>query len=387
MRTCGWAIALLVVGCRPPEPPQFSRSAELQALSEFAEADDGESVKLWQGLQTQIEAELAQRCGTPLAPVVLGDPEADRARLKLGAQVYAYRCQQCHGVGGTGQSSLTQYLDPKPRDYTKGIFKFTSTPYNAKPRRSDLLRTVRRGVSGTSMPSFDDLDPEDLEAVVDYVIYLSQRGELEQELVQLAQDEEELADDLVQESVDTVRNRWTEAQSQLVMPVTPMPAMTADTIAKGRELYLQQVCNKCHGVDGRGGLAGNIEIGKDAWGHETAAADLTSGLYRGGGRPIDIYRRIYSGINGTPMPGFAQTLANEPDNFWYLVHFIRDTGERRRRNLSPEAAPAQPAAPTPPEVPAAEPAVEPAAEPETAPDSKAAAAARSADSISSVPQS
>ena len=63
-------------------------------------------------------------------------------------------------------------------------------------------------------------------------------------------------------------------------------------------------------------------------------------MYRGGGRPIDIYRRIYSGINGTPMPGFAQAFANDPDNIWYLVHFVRDTGERRRRNLPPPATPA-----------------------------------------------
>ena len=76
-------------------------------------------------------------------------------------------------------------------------------------------------------------------------------------------------------------------------------------------------------------------MGKDAWGHDAAAADLTSGMFRGGGRPIDIYRRIYSGISGTPMPGFAQVFAKSPDDIWYLVHFIRDMGERRRRNLPP----------------------------------------------------
>jgi mono/diheme cytochrome c family protein len=330
-------MAFSLVGCRPQEAPQFSRSAEFQSLLELAEND--EDRKLWEGLQGQIEAELAQRCGTPLAPIVFGDPQADRARLQQGAQVFIFRCQQCHGITGNGQGTVAQYLDPKPRDYTKGIFKFTSTPYGAKPRRSDLLRTLRRGVTGTSMPAFDDLAPEDLEAVIDYVIFLSQRGELEQDLVVLAQDEEELAPELVQESVDTIRGRWAEAESQLVMPATPMPPLTAETIAKGRDLYLQQACNKCHGIDGRGGLAGNIEIGKDSWGQVAAAADLTSGMYHGGGRPIDIYRRIHSGINGSPMPSFQQAFANEPDNIWYLVHFIRDIGERRRRNQPPEVQP------------------------------------------------
>ncbi len=194
------------------------------------------------------------------------------------------------------------------------------------------------------MPSFDDLDPEDLNAVADYVIHLSQRGEFGQQMVALARDELELPPATIQSSADAIRDRWKEAQTQIVMPATPMPAATPETIAKGQALYLQQVCNKCHGVDGRGGLAGNIDIGKDAWGHSGAAADLTSGMYRGGGRPVDIYRRIYSGINGTPMPGFAQAFANDPDNIWYLVHFVRDTGERRRRNLPPPPEPA-PAAP------------------------------------------
>jgi len=353
-------ILLLLAGCSPQQAPQFSPSGDMRSMANDA-ADDDER-KLLEKLQQQIETELAQRFGTPTAPIVFGDPKADRTNLARGAQVFAYRCQQCHGVNGDGQGPVAKYLSPPPRDYTKGIFKFTSTPYGAKPRRADLLRTLRQGVHGTSMPSFDDLDPEDLNAVADYVMYLSQRGEFGQQLVALAKDELELPPATIQSSVDAIGDRWKEAQTQVVMPATPMPAMTPETIAKGQALFLQQVCNKCHGADGRGGLAGNIDIGKDAWGHSGAAADLTSGMYRGGGRPIDIYRRIYSGINGTPMPGFAQAFANDPDNIWYLVHFVRDTGERRRRNLPPPATPD--AAVPPPAVPSTPPPTEapPAAE-------------------------
>jgi mono/diheme cytochrome c family protein len=355
-----WPLVCSVfVGCRPQEPPRFTPSKDVKSLLEFSEnADDR---KVWEGLQAQIEAELTKRCGTPLAPVVFDKPEADRTQLERGAEVYALRCQPCHGVDGNGLGPVAGYLSPKPRDYTKGIFKFTSTPYGEKPRRSDLLQTIRRGVTGTAMPAFENLSPEDLNAVVDYVILLSQRGELEHELAALAEEEEELDPEFVQESVDSIRQKWAEANSELVMPVTPMPPMTPETIAKGHELYLQQVCNKCHGLDGRGGLAGNIEIGKDAWGHETAAADLTSGMYRGGGRPIDIYRRIYSGINGTPMPGFAQAFSEQPDNIWYLVHFVRDMGERRRRNLPPGIGPVE--EPPPASKPAAEPSTPPASPP------------------------
>ncbi len=328
---------VVVVGCSPPQVLQFTPSAELRAMTDGVE-DATEKATL-QKLQQQIEKEMEDRFGKPAKPIVFGDPKADRSTLEHGAEVYAYRCIQCHGVNGDGKGAVAQYLAPQPRDYTKGIFKFTSTPYGSKPRHSDLVNTLRRGIRGTSMPTFDDLDPADLAAVVDYVIYLSQRGELEQKIVTIAKDDEALPPEAIQGAVDEIAGRWKEAQSQTVMPVTAMPTMTPETVARGRELYFQQVCNKCHGLDGRGGLAGGIDIGVDSWGHKGAAADLTSGMYRGGGRPIDIYRRIYSGINGTPMPGFSQVFAKDPDSIWYLVHYVRDLGERRRRNQPPPKDP------------------------------------------------
>ena len=230
---------------------------------------------------------------------------------------------------------MATHLNPRPRDYRPGIFKFTSTPYGSKPRKTDLLRTVRRGVTGTSMPSFDILPAAEQEAVVDYVIALSLRGELERELAVLADDEEEIDPEYVDELAEEILERWQAARGQRVTPVTPMPTMTAETVTLGHKLFLQSACNKCHGKDGRGGSLGNVDVGQDVWGHRAAAADLTSGMLRGGERPIDIYRRIYAGINGTPMPSFATAFAEEPDSVWYLVHFIQDLSQRRRRNLPP----------------------------------------------------
>ena len=109
------------------------------------------------------------------------------AHLKRGAEVYSRYCIQCHGVTGDGNGVAAAYLIPKPRDYRPGIFKFTSTTYGAKPLREDLLRTVRRGIRGTSMPSFSLLAPKDLEAVVDYVLALTHRGELETQLAEEAE--------------------------------------------------------------------------------------------------------------------------------------------------------------------------------------------------------
>ncbi|OYW20909.1 MAG: hypothetical protein B7Z55_06480, partial [Planctomycetales bacterium 12-60-4] len=76
--------------------------------------------------------------------------------------------------------------------------------------------------------------------------------------------------------------------------------------------------------------------GADAWGHQTRAADLTSGMLHGGPRPEDIYLRIYNGINGTPMPGFANALKDEPDTIWDLVAYVTYVSGSRRRGESPE---------------------------------------------------
>ena len=53
-------------------------------------------------------------------------------------------------------------------------------------------------------------------------------------------------------------------------------------------------------------------------------------MLRGGQEPIDVYRRILNGINGSPMPGFRNALQSEPDTIWHLVAFVLDVNNRRR---------------------------------------------------------
>lgn len=329
--------ALAFTGCHRAVPPSFSPGEELLKLTE--ELEDEEEMAIYQDLQGQVTAVLHEHTGTPEKPLLLGNREptdAEKGQLKRGYQLYSKYCVQCHGVNGDGNGAVAEHLSPKPRNYTHGIFKFTSTPYGHKPRRSDLIHTIRRGVTGTSMPSFERFSKEDLEAVVDYVLVLTYRGELERTLAMIAYDDEELPDEEgIEEVVESILQPWRDSSNELVMPMTMMPRMTEESARVGHQLFLKHACNKCHGVFGRGGSMGNVEVGADAWGYKTAAADLSSGMFRGGGRPLDIYRRIHSGINGTPMPAFEKLFAENPDAIWQLVHFIKQTGNRRRLGLEP----------------------------------------------------
>jgi mono/diheme cytochrome c family protein len=323
-------ILMAASSCRDKHDNIFVSSKESHALSNEAQID--------------VKRELRSLVGTfdePLLPASAEDGIAARAeheRLLQGQAVYQARCVQCHGLTGDGNGSAAYAMYPKPRDYRKGIFKFTSTPYGSKPARSDLVRTVKFGIRGTSMPDFKFLPVNEIEAVIDYVLYLSQRGQLEEQMVSIADFEGTVTKELVEQEgiVNVVTERWKEAEGQQIVPFSSQPVFTAEHVRRGKEAFLTKGCSKCHGDDGRGqtpdNLAGNL---KDSWGNVTRAADLTSGMLHGGPRPLDIYRRIYSGINGTPMPGFGNAFQSEPETLWDLVAYVMYVSGRRRSGDSP----------------------------------------------------
>jgi mono/diheme cytochrome c family protein len=215
------------------------------------------------------------------------------------------------------------------------VFKFTSTTYGSKPLREDLIRTLRRGIMGTSMPSFDILSQKELEAIVDYVLVLTHRGELERSLAEEAEFESAIDPARVPEIVEGIVGKWKQARSEVVYPRAPMPEFNEETIAAGKNSFLTVGCNKCHGDDGRGQTKENI--GVDSWGNPTKAADLTSGMLRGGTDPLDVYRHIEAGINGTPMPAFRTTFDQNPQEIWNLVSYVYSVSDVRRKGITPEA--------------------------------------------------
>jgi mono/diheme cytochrome c family protein len=315
---------LLVLGCEQAPIVEFKPNSQVAELSPE--------------LQTKIRQVLDAECGTVLHPKLLGNDKLSTEHLLFGRDVYLRRCAQCHGATGDGQGVAAEWLNPKPRDYRLGKFKFSSTPFDNRPLRSDLVRTLRSGIPGTSMPSFPLLPAKEIEAVVDYVLVLSRRGELEVQLGAEADASQELPDDMIAELKTLVIERWTSAETKATYPLTGEPKFTAEQVAAGKQAFLSKGCSKCHGEDGRGqtidNLKGNL---KDAWDHPTKAADLTSGLLHGGRKPEDVYRRIYNGITGTPMPSFQSALAKEPETFWNLVSYVLYVSNRRRAGEIPEA--------------------------------------------------
>jgi mono/diheme cytochrome c family protein len=312
---------LIGSGCRQEPIGAFVPSKRVAKLSEK-----------FQGEITQV---LTTKTGKAGEPKLLGQLDLPKGYLKHGFEVYSRNCLPCHGFTGDGNGPAATYLLPKPRDYRPGIFKFTSTSYGAKPLREDLLRTIRRGIAGTSMPAFPLLPPKDAEAVVDYVISLSMRGELEGLLADSAEFNGSIDQAEVPQMTEKLVSLWAEGKSKVVYPVAPMPVFSNKDIEEGQSAFLSQGCSKCHGNDGRGQTADNI--GVDAWGNPTKAADLTSGMLRGGTEPLDIYRHIDAGINGTPMPSFRKSFEKNPETMWKLVAYVLYMSNDRRKGVIPDA--------------------------------------------------
>ena len=252
-----------------------------------------------------------------------------------GRRLYAQNCQECHGMYGAGDGPRSTEMVPQPRDYRHGVFKFSSVRAPARPRRDDLRRTLEHGLPGTLMESWSELlGAGEREALIDRVRWIAMRGEVERWLVASWVTDDDLPGASIEEAYREVWDRWLTADESFVAMPDPIPPATAESIARGEALFHDAAtanCASCHGDRGRGDGTQAIEVAPDGtrrtlivdeWGRPAWPTDLTTGIFRGGTRPIDVYRRIYCGIPGTPMPGLADTMDEQA--LWDVVHYVRD---------------------------------------------------------------
>jgi len=214
---------LVLVGCDRP-PTQFESNVVQRVVLE-----QQTGVGLQQAT-ADVDAALLALFGTPDQPIVpavlttLVDEENIRrasggvASGEDGQHVGLYRehCAVCHGLNGSGRGPAAALQNPYPRDFRRGTFKFKSTPRGQQPTRSDLLRTLVAGEPGTSMPSFAALLEEDREALVDYVMFLAVRGQLERELLSLAAREYDYGDEPLQAAERLFAAEASAAEPQLI---------------------------------------------------------------------------------------------------------------------------------------------------------------------------
>jgi mono/diheme cytochrome c family protein len=251
----------------------------------------------------------------------------DFLRIPSGKQNYEIHCIGCHGPTGDGGGHAARYLDPRPRNFRRGLFKFTSTPAGARPQRRDLFQTITRGLAGSSMPEFRLVNEEKRWDLVEYVRWLSMKGEFEDLMLSDAWDNEELPD--AAEMADIVRTRWDPENLATVFPGTAEPPNDAESIERGRRIFndaAKATCFTCHGPEGRGdGVTASSY--NDDWGYPIRPRDLAAGTFRAGATGADLYRTIATGIKGTPMGSFDGALSAA--EIWDVVHFIQSLSKSK----------------------------------------------------------
>jgi cytochrome c oxidase cbb3-type subunit 2 len=215
-----------------------------------------------------------------------------------GAKVYGRYCAGCHGVAGDGKGPAADMLTVKPRDFTKGVFKFGSVPSGQLPTDEDLYRIITRGVYRTSMPEWSLLTERERMAVIAYLKGFSPE--------------------------------WAKHGSgeSVFIPKPPATLGTPESVARGKELYDMLGCRACHGVSGRGDGPSAKTLDPDVWGNPQKPFDFTSGRLKSGPAPQDVYRTFMVGVGGTAMPAFGDVFQN-PDgetfrkgDAWHLVSYI-----------------------------------------------------------------
>jgi mono/diheme cytochrome c family protein len=339
---------LATAGCGKPLPTMYPSSRYTNGEITTNHAADDAKVPFAVPPVVQARIDRAVNEAYP-APWIWSAEERSkderRGTLAQGHQLYQRHCVHCHGMSGDGRGPTADSLNPVPRDFRRGIFKWKSTAGKSKPTHDDLVRTLKFGAVGTSMPPFILLPNDELNTLAQYVTYLSQRGEFEwnllvryseelwteEEILEAVQKkEEDVVAEVVEEVAERIDETWADAADDVVEAedvdlAEPGSSEFEDSVTRGRELFLGPAlgCTKCHGQDGRSVAKLSSADSLDAWGRINPPRDLTLGLYRGGNRPIDLYRRIHEGIAGSSMPSQSSNKNVTKAELWDVVQFLR----------------------------------------------------------------
>lgn len=231
----------------------------------------------------------------PTKPKLAKTPEA----IEKGRLTFFKRCSFCHGLLGDGNGPAAQFLEPRPRDFTPGTFKFRTTQSGELPLDENLFRTISRGLKGTAMQAFDN--------------EVIKNGLTEEERWQVIFFIQTFAQEFSDPELDPYKKIMTPSMQKI--------PYSEESVAKGKQVFEKAKCWECHGKGGKGDGFATLDK-KDDWGFPIRIRNLTQPWkIKAGAEVEDIFTRLSTGINGTPMPSFIDSLKEEER--WHLANFIK----------------------------------------------------------------
>ena len=208
---------------------------------------------------------------------------------EAGKQLYFRYCWGCHGFRGDGNGENAPYLNILPRNFVAATFKCRSTPTGTLPTDDDLYNAIDRGFNNSNMPSWIVLTDQNR---VDLIAFIK-----------------------------TLSPRWKTDKAGTPITVPPEPKLTIASIKHGQELFQKLECWKCHGQEGYGDGPSASTL-TDSNDQPIRPYNFAAGSrFKCGATNQDLYKIFITGVDGTPMPSFADVV--KPEEAWDLVHFLR----------------------------------------------------------------
>ncbi len=130
---------------------QLTQQSQLLETAVSQQADAAKVAQLAHALANQLLITYP----VPIAPKSAPD-------LARGSALYQEQCSACHGATGHGDGPAAAKLEPPPVAFTDASRARVRSLYS-------LFEAISQGVSGTAMPSFASLSPEDRWALSFYV--------------------------------------------------------------------------------------------------------------------------------------------------------------------------------------------------------------------------
>jgi mono/diheme cytochrome c family protein len=100
-------------------------------------------------------------------------PSAALADAQAGKVIYDTNCSSCHGPTGKGDGPVGQALNPAPRDFSTGDFKFDTDNDGTTGSDTDLDNVITKGGSAYGgsplMAPWGHLAEKDRQNVIAYI--------------------------------------------------------------------------------------------------------------------------------------------------------------------------------------------------------------------------
>ena len=247
------------------------------------------------------------------------------------SRAYLNFCASCHGEHGDGLGEAAKFVFPKPRAFTSSPIQFATTQ-NRIASSEDIKKTILDGIPNSSMVAWKSLTDEQIDTLVHDVIQFRRFG-AQQRYFDLLVKDDELNKVLIPDGLSQYQKN--ELDSYLRKETKPSSKWQATNLVgftpsneRGRALYREQNCHKCHGEDYRGSYG--IDLSGEH-GFPAFARDLVGEPYKYGDSIADIMRVIRLGVNGSKMPA-STTLT--PEQLADLAEFVRTIHVPHHRELT-----------------------------------------------------